>query len=63
MPSKFAPIVSVAIGIIIGICALESGQNYVAGVVIGIMIGLSSCGMYDIGKKGFIGYCDATVDI
>lgn len=52
LPSKFAPIVSVAIGIIIGICiALESGQNYVAGVVIGIMIGLSSCGMYDIGKK------------
>jgi flagellar biosynthesis protein FliR len=52
LPSKFAPITSVFIGVILGLAiALETGQSYVAGVVIGIMIGLSSCGMYDIGKK------------
>lgn len=52
LPSKFAPIVSVFIGVILGLTmAIETGQSYIAGVVIGIMVGLSSCGMYDIGKK------------
>lgn len=52
LPSKFAPITSVVFGIILGlVIALESGQSCIAGAIIGIMIGLSSCGLYDVGKK------------
>lgn len=52
LPSKFAPIASVSIGIVIGLSiASETGQPYSAGAAIGIAIGLSSCGMYDVGKK------------
>lgn len=52
LPSKFAPLTSVGIGIVFGlIIAFESGRPYIAGVVIGIMLGLSSCGLYDVGKK------------
>lgn len=52
LPSKFAPLTSLVIGVILGIIiSLESGQSYLAGVVIGIMLGLSSCGLYDVGKK------------
>ena len=52
LPSKFAPIVSIGLGVISGVTiAFEVGQPYSAGIVIGIMIGLSSCGIYDVGKK------------
>ena len=52
LPSKFAPLTSLVIGVILGIIiSIESGQSYLAGVVIGIMLGLSSCGLYDVGKK------------
>lgn len=52
LPSKFAPLASLVIGIILGLTiASETGQSCSAGVVIGIMLGLSSCGLYDVGKK------------
>jgi flagellar biosynthesis protein FliR len=52
LPSKFAPIASVFIGVILGLTmASETGQPYSAGAAIGIALGLSSCGMYDVGKK------------
>ncbi|MDD2260318.1 MAG: hypothetical protein PHO87_04905 [Acholeplasmataceae bacterium] len=52
LPVKFAPLASLVIGILAGIAvALTNGQTITQGVVIGICFGLSSSGIYDIGKK------------
>lgn len=52
LPSKYAPLVSLGIGILVGIgVALTSGQDIIYGIVLGICFGLSSSGIYDIGKK------------
>lgn len=52
MPVKFAPALSVGLGIATGIVmAYQNGQSALAGVVAGIVVGLSASGLYDLGKK------------
>jgi len=52
LPSKYAPLASLGIGILAGIgVAFTNGQTVLYGVVLGIVFSLSSCGLYDIGKK------------
>jgi hypothetical protein len=52
LPSKFAPLVSLGIGVLTGIAvAVTSGQTILYGVILGICFGLSASGIYDIGKK------------
>jgi len=52
LPSKYAPLASLGIGILAGIAvALTNGQTILQGIVLGICFGLSSSGIYDIGKK------------
>lgn len=52
LPTKFAPLVSLMIGILIGIAvAYTNGQDLLYGVVLGICFGLSASGLYDVGKK------------
>lgn len=52
LPSKYAPLVSLGIGILVGIgVAVTNDQTVLYGVVLGICFGLSSSGIYDIGKK------------
>lgn len=51
LPSKFAPAAALALGIIGGVTvAHQNGMEPIAGVVIGIALGLMSCGIYDQGK-------------
>ena len=52
LPSKYAPITSLTIGILGGIgVAVTNGQTILYGIVLGILFGLSASGIYDIGKK------------
>ena len=47
-PTKFIPIVDLILGIISGICVFGIIQNYgiAIGIIIGIALGLSACGLY-----------------
>lgn len=52
LPSKYAPLLSVAIGLIIGItAALYASSAIYIGALGGVAAGLLSCGLYDVGKK------------
>lgn len=52
LASKYAPILSVALGVIIGVsAALYSSSAVYMGALGGIAVGLLSCGLYDVGKK------------
>lgn len=52
LPSKFAPLVSVGIGLTIGVtAALYVSSTIYIGAFAGVATGLMSCGLYDIGKK------------
>jgi hypothetical protein len=52
LPSKYAPAVSLGIGVAIGVgIALQTGDLWVTGLPIGVILGASSCGIYDLGKK------------
>lgn len=52
LPSKFAPAVSLSLGIVTGlVMAYQNSDPWLAGAVAGIMVGASSCGLYDLGKK------------
>jgi len=52
LPSKFAPLLSIVIGIIIGVtAALYASSAVYIGILGGIAAGLMSCGLYDVGKK------------
>ncbi len=44
LPTRFAPLVSVLIGV--GMAALFGGGFHIAIIGMGIMIGLTSCGLY-----------------
>ena len=51
LPSKFAPLVSVGLGIIIGVTAAFYAESAVyIGILGGIVAGLASSGLYDVGK-------------
>jgi len=45
LPKKFAPVVSVVLGIVVGIIYLAPG-DIKQGVIIGLALGLSSVGLY-----------------
>lgn len=52
LPSKFAPAVSVCLGIVIGVSsAFYADSAILVGILGGIAAGLSACGLYDLGKK------------
>ncbi|WP_445505758.1 transposase [Niallia sp. 03091] len=44
LPVRFAPLVSVLLGVLVGIFYL--GVELKTGIVYGLIIGLSSCGLY-----------------
>jgi|GEM_PF-1962179 len=51
LPSKYAPVTSLGLGVATGlIVASQNGDPWMAGVVAGVMIGASACGIYDAGK-------------
>lgn len=52
LPSKYAPALSLGVGVVIGIgVALQSGDLWLTGLPVGILLGASACGIYDLGKK------------
>ena len=54
LPTKFAPALSLVLGVIGGIAiAYEGGMPYVQGAVIGLVIGAAASGFYDNAK--FVG--------
>ena len=48
LPTRFIPLVDLALGLISGICVyvLSKGYEWVSGVMIGLAIGLSACGLF-----------------
>lgn len=51
LPSKYAPAASLGLGVATGITmANQNGDPLATGVVAGVMIGASACGIYDAGK-------------
>lgn len=51
LPSKYAPVASIALGALGGVgVALQQGDPVVTGFVAGIVIGATACGIYDAGK-------------
>lgn len=53
LPKQFAPVVSVVLGIVVGIVYLAPG-DIKQGIMIGLALGLSSVGLYS-GTKNTIG--------
>lgn len=53
LPKRFAPVISVALGVVVGIIYLAPG-DIKQGVLIGMALGLSSVGLYS-GTKNTIG--------
>lgn len=56
VPDKYSPIVAIFLGVISGVLYL-SPDNYLNGVLQGIILGLSSVGLYS-GTKNLIGKGD-----
>lgn len=51
LPSKYAPATSLGLGVVTGLMmASQNGDQWMAGVVAGVLIGASACGIYDAGK-------------
>ncbi|KYH34510.1 hypothetical protein CLTEP_15590 [Clostridium tepidiprofundi DSM 19306] len=50
VPSKFAPLVSLIIGLIFGILFLAD-SDVKQGILLGIIIGISASGLYSNGKE------------
>ena len=53
LPKRFVPVISVALGIVVGIIYLAPG-DIKQGVIIGIALGVSSVGLYS-GTKNTMG--------
>ncbi|HWP96426.1 MAG TPA: hypothetical protein VN426_06215 [Syntrophomonadaceae bacterium] len=52
LPSKYAPAASLVSGIGTGVVmAQQNGDPIAGGIVAGIVIGCTACGVYDLGKK------------
>lgn len=49
VPTRFIPLVSVALGVIAGLWVLPN-DGLVSGIVNGLAMGLSACGLFDLGK-------------
>jgi hypothetical protein len=51
LPSKFAPILSVVLGVILGVTtSLYAANSIFIGIIGGIATGLAASGLYDLGK-------------
>lgn len=51
LPSQYAPLLSVALGILCGVAvAYVNGMNYLQGGIFGLVAGLSASGLYDASK-------------
>jgi hypothetical protein len=52
LPTRYAPLVSLAVAILatIGLSLFEATTTV---ILTGIMVGLSACGLYDLGTKTF----------
>lgn len=51
MPSKYAPVISIGSNLIAGMgWASTQGEPLGAGIVAGILLGASACGVYDAAK-------------
>ena len=50
MPSKFAPLASLIIGVFFGVL-FESNGDYKNGIIVGIIMGMSASGLYSNGKE------------
>ena len=48
LPTRFIPLVDLALGLISGICVyvLTKGYEWASGIMIGLAIGLSACGLF-----------------
>lgn len=51
IPAKFIPLVSVVLGLVAGLFVLPYEGGMVTGVVNGLAMGLSACGLFDLVKK------------
>jgi hypothetical protein len=51
IPAKFIPLVSVALGLVAGLFVLPYEGAVTIGVVNGLAMGLSACGLFDLVKK------------
>ena len=56
LPTRFIPLVDLALGLLSGICVyvLSKGYEWVSGIMIGLAIGLSACGLFS-GIKNLTG--------
>lgn len=54
IPTKFIPLVSVALGLVAGLFVIPYDGGTVTGVVNGLAMGLSACGLFDLVKKTVI---------
>ena len=51
LPTKWAPVASMGIGVVAGVAAAYSmGEPLLAGIAAGVLLGASACGVYDLGK-------------
>lgn len=55
-PTRFIPLIDVALGIISGVCVygIAQGQGIVESILIGLALGLTACGLFS-GIKNVIG--------
>ena len=53
IPAKYIPILSVVLGLAAGVFVLPYEGGVVTGIVNGLAMGLSACGVFDLVKKTF----------
>jgi hypothetical protein len=51
IPAKFIPLVSVGLGLVAGLFVLPYEGGIQTGIINGLAMGLSACGLFDLGKK------------
>lgn len=53
VPANWAPLAALALGIVWNVALVPLVQvDYYPAVLLGVLSGLSACGLYDVGKKG-----------
>jgi membrane protein DedA with SNARE-associated domain len=51
IPARFIPLVSVVLGIAAGLLVLPYDGGVQVGIINGLAMGLSACGLFDLGKQ------------
>ena len=54
IPAKFIPLVSVGLGLLAGLFVLPYDGGVQTGIINGLAVGLSACGLFDIVKKAAV---------